>query len=175
MKLTPLESRIAQVISPVVSDRGLRLVSVRIIGEGGGRNIQVMAEDPVTRNMGVEECTALSHAVSVALDVENFIEGAYRLEVSSPGIDRLLITLQDYKDYIGFEAKIETDMPNENGQKRFRGFVEGIEDDTIILKTDTGRTEIPYGAITKSKLVLTDQLIKATAKNNTHQKESNGA
>jgi ribosome maturation factor RimP len=172
MKMTPLESRISQIISPVVTGQGLRLVNVKIIGEGGGRNIQVMAEDPATRNIGIDECASLSRAISVALDVENPIDGAYRLEVSSPGIDRPLITLQDYQDYIGFEAKLETDMPNENGQKRFRGFIEGIEGDVIALKMDTGRAEIPHGAVIKSKLVLNDQLIKAKAKTNTNQERN---
>jgi ribosome maturation factor RimP len=176
MRQTPLEARITDIISPVVNDLGLSLVSVRVIGEGGGRNVQVMAESPETRNLGIEECTALSKAISAIMDVENPIEGSYRLEVSSPGIDRLLVKAKDYLEYAGFDVKIETAMPNEGGQKRFRGTIEGMEGDLVILKTDTGRAEIPFGAIVKSKLVLTDELIKATAKANTQtKKETNGA
>lgn len=168
-----MENRISTIIGPVVADLGLNLVSVKLIGEGGGRNLQVMAENPATRNIGIDECAALSKAISVALDVEDPIDGAYRLEVSSPGIDRPLITLQDYVDHTGLEAKIETDMPNENGQKRFRGFIEGTENDEVILNMDTGRAAIPHGAIVKSKLVLNDALIKATAKKQNANNEGN--
>lgn len=163
MKTTPLESKIAEIVRPVAADLGLEVVSVRLIGEGGGRNLQIMAENPQTRNLGLEDCTKLSKAVSAVLDVEDPIEGAYRLEVSSPGIDRVLTRLQDFDVYNGFEVKIELDSPSSTGQKRFKGRIGGLKGETITIITDQGEIEFPFGIIQKAKLVLTDDLIKATA------------
>ena len=163
MKTTPMESKIAEIVRPVVTDLGLELVCVRIIGEKGGQNVQVMAEDPATKKLGIEDCTKLSKAISTLLDVEDPIQGAYRLEVSSPGIDRPLLKIDDFETYAGFEAKLETDMPNETGQKRFKGVLKGIKDQKVLIDTEQGSAEIPFGSLTKAKLVLTDKLIKETA------------
>ena len=163
MKTTPLESKIANIISPVVNDHGLSLVSVKIVGEGGSTNVQIMAENPATRNLGLEDCTKLSKAVSAVLDVEDPIQGAYRLEVSSPGIDRPLTRLEDFENFVGFEARVETDMPNENGQKRFKGTLKGLNGENILIETELGSFEIAFSSINKAKLLLTDELIKATA------------
>lgn len=165
MKTTPLESKIARIINPVVNDQGLELVCVKIVGEGGSLNVQIMAEDPKTKNLGLDECTKLSKAVSAVLDVEDPIQGAYRLEISSPGIDRPLTRLQDFENYTGFEARVETDMPNENGQKRFKGILKGLNGENILIETEQGSAEIPFGSVNKAKLLLTDELIKATANN----------
>lgn len=81
--------------------------------------LQIMAEDPKTRNLGVDECADISRALSAVLDVEDPIKGAYRLEVSSPGIDRPLVKKGDFEDFEGFEAKIELHSPLETGQKDF--------------------------------------------------------
>ena len=163
MKATPLESKIAEIIRPVASDMGLDLVSVKLIGEAGGRNLQIMAENPETRNLGLEACASLSKAISAVLDVEDPIEGAYRLEVSSPGIDRVLTRLKDFETYSGFEAKIELDTPSSTGQKRFKGKIGGLKGETITIVTEQGEVEFTFGSIQKAKLVLTDDLIKATA------------
>ena len=163
MKTTPLESKIANIISPVVNDHGLSLVSVKIVGEGGSTNVQIMAENPATRNLGLEDCTKLSKAVSAVLDVEDPIEDNYVLEVSSPGIDRPLTRLEDFENFVGFEARVETDMPNENGQKRFKGTLKGLNGENILIETELGSFEIAFSSINKAKLLLTDELIKATA------------
>lgn len=163
MKRTPLESRIEEIITPVVKDAGLELVSVKITGEGGTRTVQVMAEDPATRNLPVGKCAELSRSLSAILDVEDPIEGTYRLEVSSPGIDRPLLKPKDFETYAGYEAKLETETPIATGQKRFKGILRGIEGDTVKITTEQGEAEIPYGSIAKAKLVLTDKLIKEMA------------
>jgi ribosome maturation factor RimP len=163
MRATPLENRMTQIIEPVVADMGYDLVLVKIVGEGGSRNVQIMAENRTTKNLGIEDCTQISKAVSAVLDVEDPIEGAYRLEVSSPGIDRPLVRLEDFEKYTGFEAKLETSMPLENGQKRFKGVLKGLEGETILIDTDQGPTQVPFTALTKAKLLLTDALLKATA------------
>lgn len=163
MKATPLENRIAEIARPAAQDLGLDIVCVKILGEGGGMNVQVMAENPKTRNLGVEDCTKLSRALSALLDVEDPITGSYRLEVSSPGIDRPLVRLEDFETYKGFEAKLESDAPAENGQKRFKGILRGVNGESVVIDTDQGTAEIPFHSLNKAKLVLTDKLIKETA------------
>lgn len=163
MRKTPLEYKIEQIITPVVEDLGFALVCVKIVGEGTSQNVQVMAEDPATRKLGVDDCAKISKAISAVMDVEDPVNGAYRLEVSSPGIDRPLTRLQDFEVYQGFEAKIETMMPNEDGQKRFRGRLKGLEAEQILIDTDQGQFSIAFDSLAKAKLVLTDELIKATA------------
>lgn len=161
MRSTPLENKIASLAAPVAEDMGLAIVQVSIAGESGSQNVRIMAEDPATRNLGVDDCAKLSRALSAVLDVEDPIKGAYRLEVSSPGIDRPMVKAQDFETYKGFEVKLETSMPAENGQKRFRGRILGLKDDgnTILLDTDQGEAEIAFDTLTKAKLVLTDELI----------------
>ncbi|MGH1455298.1 MAG: ribosome maturation factor RimP [Alphaproteobacteria bacterium] len=165
MRYTPLEEKIARLASPVIEDLGFALHHVRITGDTGASLVQVMAEDTETKNLGVDDAAKISRALSAVFDVEDPINGAYRLEVSSPGIDRMLIKETDFAEYKGFEAKIETLTPNADGQKRWRGVINGIQDNKILVTTeDQGDVEIPFLALAKAKLVLTDELIKATAK-----------
>lgn len=162
MKQTPLEKRLTDLFAPVIEHHGLRLVCVRIHGEtAGGHTVQVMAENPTTRRLGVDECAKLSREISTVMDVEDIMKDAYRLEVSSPGIDRPLVNLQDFADFSGYEAKIEISPPLD-GRKRFRGKLNGTEDGAILLETDEGKVKLPYGDISKARLVLTDELINAT-------------
>ncbi len=165
MRYSPLEQKIYDLVEPVVADLGFSLHHVKITGEGSASNVQIMAEDPAMKNLLVDDAAKISRAISAVMDVEDPINGAYRLEVSSPGIDRLLISQQDFEDFKGFEAKLETALPAENGQKRFRGVLNGMNDEKILVTTDTGDVEIPYSDLAKAKLVLTDELIKATANN----------
>ncbi len=163
MKQQPLESRIAKIVEPAIKDLGFDLYCVKIIGEDGSKTVQIMAEDPATKRLGIDDCTKISRAVSAVLDVEDPIAGRYRLEISSPGIDRILFKPEHFDLYKGFEAKIEIDTPNDDGQRRFRGHILGMANDNVRLKTDTGEVEIPFASLSKAKLVLTDELIKATS------------
>ena len=169
MRLTPLETRIAEMTNPVIEDLGFVPFCVKQTSDAGQPILQIMAEDPATQRLGVDDCAKISRAVSAVLDVEDPIEGKYRLEVSSPGIDRLLLTMAHYERYIGFEAKIESDTPAENGQRKFRGRILGAKDNVVSLRTDQGEADIPFPTIIKAKLVLTDELIKATS--NKEEKE----
>ncbi|HEY8190236.1 MAG TPA: ribosome maturation factor RimP [Micavibrio sp.] len=164
MRLSPLEERIAALIEPTVAGMGYDLVCVQESGENG-YTIQVMAENPKTRALGMEDCTALSRAIAAIMDVEDPVAGAYRLEVSSPGIDRLLVREEDYADYIGMDVKIEIDPPM-GEQKRFRGRIAKIEEHTVYLdiKDKDEQAALPFSAIQKAKLVMSDELIKATQK-----------
>lgn len=159
MRLTPLEERITAMIAPAITGLGYDLVCVQENGEG----VQVIAENPATGTLSVEDCTKITRAVGAVLDVEDPIERAYRLEVSSPGIDRLLVRTRDYEAHIGLEAKIELESPNENGQKKFRGRILAVENDTVRLNTeDQGEIALPLSGVRKAKLVMNDELIKIT-------------
>lgn len=164
MNETPLEQKISALAAPVIEDLGFALHRVKVSGASGSLLVQIMAEDKATKNLGVDDAAKISRALSATMDVEDPIDGAYRLEVSSPGIDRQLIHKKDFEDNKGFEAKIESLVPSpENGQKKFKGRLQGLKDDKILLTTDQGDVEIPFSSVAKAKLVLTDELIKATA------------
>ncbi|MGH1397697.1 MAG: ribosome maturation factor RimP [Alphaproteobacteria bacterium] len=163
MRRTPLEAKIEAITNPVIEDLGFAPYCVKITGDGGSQIVQIMAEDPATKRLGVDDCASISRAVAAIMDVEDPISGKYRLEVSSPGIDRFLMKIEDFTAYIGFDAKIETDIPAENGQRKFRGRIEKVEDETITLITDQGEASIKFNTIVKAKLVMSDALIKATA------------
>ncbi|MFK7839545.1 MAG: ribosome maturation factor RimP [Bdellovibrionales bacterium] len=169
MRLTPLETRIVEITNPVIEDLGFAPFTVRMTSNGGQQICQIMAEDPKTRRLGVDDCAKISRAVSAIMDVEDPISGNYRLEVSSPGIDRMLVRIEDYEYYKGLDAKIESDTPAENGQRKFRGHILGADNNTVKLNTDQGEVEIPFPSIIKAKLVLNDELIKLTA--NKEEKE----
>ncbi len=162
MKASALEIKVAEIVRPVVEDLGFRFVWVRITTENQGQSVQITAEDPETRRLGVDDCARISRAVSVALDVEDPVPGKYMLEVTSPGIDRMLFTERDYADYTGFEAKIEMEAPI-NGQKRFRGTIRKVEDGNVVIESEGNEFRLPVDAVRKAKLVLTDELINATS------------
>lgn len=157
-----LPARIAAIIEPALEDRGFRLVRVAISGREG-KTLQVMAER-ADGTMTIEDCEAVSREISALLDVHDPIAGAYRLEVSSPGIDRPLVRASDFEDWTGHEAKIELKEPID-GRKRFRGTLQGFEDGEIRIEVDLdalGRQVIglPIGLVAEAKLVLTDELIR---------------
>lgn len=139
---------------------------VRVFGGGDDRTLQVMAERPDTRQLTIDDCAALSRRLSDALDaVEGTpadpIDGEYRLEVSSPGIDRPLTRLADFADWAGHEARV-TLAAKLDGRKQFKGDLVGTRDDSVLLATEAGEVAIPFAAIADAKLALTDRLIAAT-------------
>jgi ribosome maturation factor RimP len=155
-------AKVAELIEPALQDRGFRLVRVAISGREG-TTLQVMAERP-DGTLTIEDCEAISRDISPLLDVHDPIAGAYRLEVSSPGIDRPLVRASDFEDWAGYEAKIELKQPID-GRKRFRGVIDGFEDgevriDTEIAPGKRGVIGLPVGLIGDAKLVLTDELIR---------------
>lgn len=163
MRRSPLEQKIEAIITPVVNDQGLRLVTLELVNDSkAGLTLRIMAENPETRKLVLDDCAALSREISTILEVEDPIEGAYNLEVSSPGIDRPLISQEDFKDHIGYEAKVEIDPPLEDGQKRFRGRIKEYDKEIVTIDTDQGEKELPFQSIKRAKLVLTDELIEKT-------------
>lgn len=139
---------------------GFELVQVLVMG-AQSKTVQVMAEPADRgRRMTVADCAEISHAVSAVLDVADPIGGAYRLEVTSPGIDRPLVRAEDYARFTGLEAKVEIDRPID-GRKRFKGVLRGLDGDEVVLEGE-GEGEahrLPLARIKKAKLVLNDALL----------------
>jgi ribosome maturation factor RimP len=155
---------LTQLIEPHVTGMGLSLVRVKMFGGESDPVLQVMAERPDTRQLVIEDCAELSRRISETLDAEDPIEEAYRLEVSSPGIDRPLTRLADFVDWEGFDARLRL-LDTVQGRKQVDGRLGGIIDEDILITTPkTQETlHIPFSAVRTAKLLLTDALIKATA------------
>lgn len=156
------------IIAPEVDSMGLSLVRVAFFGGDSEPTLQIMAEDPATRQLHIEQCAELSRRISVHLDAleeagNDPIEGNYRLEVSSPGIDRPLTRHVDFSEWAGFEAKIAL-KEKLNGRQRFNGELVGIDDDNVVTVIDRDGVlhHLEFDAIDTAKLVLTDKLIAAT-------------
>ena len=158
---------IAKLIEPAATALGLDLVRVAMIGGATDPTLQVMAERPDTRQLTIDDCAALSRGISEIFDPleeagRDPIDGAYRLEVSSPGIDRPLTRLADYADWAGHEVRIKFVQPVD-AAKQVTGDIVGIDGETIAILTTKGRREVAFANIQSAKLVLTDKLINATA------------
>ena len=156
-------AELTRIIEPEAEALGLALVRVTMIGGRDDPTLQVMAERPDTRQLTLGDCELLSRRLSEALDAADPIEGSYRLEVSSPGIDRPLTRLNDFDDWKGHEARLKLIEPL-NGRRQYSGELLGIEGETVMIDVPgAGPTGLPFAAIFSAKLVLTDKLIRATA------------
>jgi len=155
-------------VSPAVEEAGFRLVRFRLMGASGKATLQIMAERPDGK-MKVDDCAALSRHLSKILEAADPIAGEYRLEVSSPGIDRPLTAPEDYARFAGHEARLELLSPM-NGRKRFKGMLIGLERRNVVMDVsgDAGvrRLRFPFNEIADAKLVLTDKLIQESLKTN---------
>jgi len=157
-----LPARVAAIAEPVVEGLGYRLVRVKV-SASEGCTVQIMAEQP-DGSMTVEDCEAVSRALSPVLDVADPVDRAYRLEISSPGIDRPLVRKSDFDRFAGHLVKIEMEIPVD-GRKRFRGQLAGTEGDAArISRDDTEAGEaaeilLPIAEMSEAKLVLTDELV----------------
>lgn len=155
-------ARVAAVADPVLQGMGYRLVRIRISGESGC-TVQVMAERP-DGTMQIEDCEAVSRALSPVLDIADPVDRAYRLEISSPGIDRPLVRRSDFDRHIGHLVKIEMAVAYQN-RKRFRGIIKGVEGDGVHISRDDVANDqdaeivLPMADIGDAKLVLTDELV----------------
>lgn len=163
-------ARLTEVIEPEANALGLDLVRVKMMQSeagDGGEALQVMAEDPATGQLIIDQCAALSRRISEKLDTLEeqgtvLIDGAYHLEVSSPGIDRPLTRAKDFSDWSGHEAKVSM-VKGYEGQRYLRGDLQGISGDEVtILDRKAGEVTVPRAQIHSAQLVLTDALIAAT-------------
>ena len=157
---TAIDRRLAEILRPVIEDLGFELVRLRLQG-GKTATLQIMADRP-EGGITVDDCGDISTAISAVLDVEDPLEDAYHLEVSSPGIDRPLTRLKDFATFEGYEARLETNQPID-GRKRFKGTLAGVEGDEVLVNIDVGGAEQTIGLhfdwLSDAKLVLTDELI----------------
>ena len=160
-------TKIADLIAPTLDAMGFQLVRVKLIG-AQRPVLQIMFERdtggaPHDGGITVEDCAEVSRAVSAVLDVEDPIASAYRLEVSSPGLDRPLTRAADFERFNGYAAKVELDRPLD-GRKRFRGRLRGVAGDAVLLQDEEtgGEQRLPVAEIANAKLVVTDDLIAAS-------------
>jgi ribosome maturation factor RimP len=164
---TGQDARIAHIVEPVLAGLGYRLVRVRLTAANGA-TLQIMAERP-DGSMTVEDCETVSRDLSPVLDVEDPIERAYNLEISSPGIDRPLVRRSDFERWAGHVAKIELERPLD-GRRRFRGKLGGLDGDRVAilpeaegkLGAEAATTWLPLADIAEARLVLTDDLVRET-------------
>jgi len=174
---TGVDARVAAIVEPVLNSAGYRLVRVRLSGMNG-LTLQIMAER-ADGTMTVEDCEDVSRMVSPLLDVEDPIDRAYHLEVSSPGIDRPLVRLSDVARWRGHLAKIETSVMVE-GRKRFRGTITDLTQNAVTIAADKATfgdsmvAEIPLDAIADARLILTDELIRAALKADKAARQARG-
>jgi ribosome maturation factor RimP len=164
-------ARVAAIAEPVLAELGYRLVRVRISG-ASGCTVQIMAERP-DGAMAIEDCEAASRALSPVLDASDPIEGAYRLEISSPGIDRPLVRRSDFDRYAGHVAHVEMLAPID-GRKRFRGELLGTQGESVRLAfgepvgRETPEILLPIDDMMEARLVLTDALIAQSLRRSKH-------
>ena len=162
---TAMDRRLAAILTPVIEGMGFELVRVRLM-TGKSMTLQIMAERP-DGGIEVDDCAAISTMVSATLDVEDPIEDAYTLEVSSPGIDRPLTRLKDFDTWEGYEAKLETSELID-GRRRFKGILAGTEDDEVLVDIEEGTIGLKFDWLTDAKLVLTDDLIRDVLRQRKH-------
>lgn len=164
-------ARLTDLIEQEVSASGFELVRVKLFGSDDERTLQIMAENPETGQLVIDQCMAISRRVSDAIDAreeagDELIEGAYRLEVSSPGIDRPLTRAKDFANWIGHEARItlSKDAEAPAGNKRtFQGDLAAFDDGMVTVEDKKlGTVTMPLADIHSAKLMLTDRLIKST-------------
>ena len=157
-----VSARVATIAEPMIEQLGYRLVRVKVSG-ADGCTVQIMVERP-DGTMVVEDCETVSRALSPVFDVADPIDKAYRLEVSSPGIDRPLVRKSDFDRYAGHLVKIETEIPID-GRKRFRGLLIGTEGEAARIRQDDAEAGeaaeilLPIEEMSEAKLVLTDELV----------------
>nr|WP_295660560.1 ribosome maturation factor [Polymorphobacter sp.] len=153
---------LADLIAPIATSQGLSLVRVQINGSKAGQTLQVMAEDPATGQLTLEQCETLSRALSEMLDETDPIESEYALEVSSPGIDRPLTRLSDYAKWAGHDVRVKF-AESIDGRARLHGAIVGVTGDNVDFSVPTvGPVTVPFAAIESAKLVLTNKLIAAS-------------
>ena len=161
---TGAETRVAAIVAPIASDMGYDLVRIKILTDNGC-TLQIMAED-ANGNFSIADCERLSREVNPALDVEEPIDRAYHLEVSSPGIDRPLVRTRDFLRWQGHEARVE--LRNLiNGRKRFRGEIIDCDAESVTIKLPDvpegadAEFKLPLAEIAEAKLMMTDVLLEA--------------
>ncbi len=175
---TAEDRKLLELLDPVAEALGYAIVRLRLMGGNAvGRTLQIMAERPADGDLGIDDCVKLSRAVSQVMDAADPVSGEYRLEVSSPGIDRPLTRVEDFTAYAGYEARLELDRLADR-RKRFKGVLAGIETVegsphvAIDLEGEAETALVPFGWIVEAKLSLTDELMKRGAERRAQRLEA---
>jgi len=164
LKKTPLIENIDRIIEPIIEDMGFELVRTSLIGTGKPILEILVDTQDVDTYISVDDCGEISKAVSAAIDVENVMgDKAYMLDVGSPGIDRPLTKVKDFERYAGKTIKVETSVLVE-GRKRFKGELQGLKDNNVLLKEEDGVITISVDYIEKAKLYTEDDLLQRKVK-----------
>jgi ribosome maturation factor RimP len=154
-----VEERVIALIELTAKNLGFRIVRVRVSGNRRKR-LQIMAERMSDGQMGIDDCGRLSRALSPVFDLEDTIPGGeYDLEISSPGIDRPLMSVDDFERFIGHEVKVET-AAMVDGRRRWKGQIKAVEGDVIVLAAEGGEARLKFAQLSEARLVLTDRLIE---------------
>lgn len=148
---------LSNMLEPIIEELGYECVRIMTIGQVNP-TLQIMIDKTDGTEINVEDCAKVSRALSAILDENDPIKDKYNLEVSSPGLDRPLTKLEHFIRFAGNEVKIETDETIE-GRKRFKGLLTGVKETKIILNMDDKVFEIPFDAVSKAKIILTDELL----------------
>ncbi|MCH2546164.1 MAG: ribosome maturation factor RimP [Alphaproteobacteria bacterium] len=173
VKASPIIQRIDALIRPSIEDLGFDVVRIRLHAQRNNQVLQIMAEPSGdNREMTVQDCALVSRHISAILDVEDPISGTYNLEVSSPGIDRPLSTVDEFTRYIGHDVSVEMEWPVD-GRKRYKGVLTAVEGDNVHLKLDEKNDAVlDISGMQQAKLALTDKLISEhLAKRKAQEKE----
>ncbi len=157
--MTVTTDGIAQMITPTLEDLGLWVVQVRMMGGTDNSTLQIMVDRLNSTPVDVDDCQQASYAISALLDVEDPVKHAYDLEVSTPGIDRPLVRIQDYEKYVGFDVKLELKSPTDTGRRRYRGIIDRTDNGTVYIGFDNTVEAVAFDNIQHAKLVLTDALM----------------
>ena len=159
---------VGKLVEPALKALGYDLVRVRLSGHGA-LCLQIMAERVDRAEMTVDDCASISRNISPLLDAEDPVTDAYTLEVSSPGVDRPLVRVDDYDRFAGFYARVESKKPLLD-RKKFNGVLRGTDGDFVLIDVDGETYEIPFANIDRAKLILTDELI--TAGQHAHKRQN---
>jgi ribosome maturation factor RimP len=145
-----IPAHIQAVIAPVVESLDCEFVGIEY-GRQGNRGLLRVYIDK-ENGVGVKDCQRVSHQLSGVLDVEDVIQGQYQLEVSSPGLDRPLFTLAHFEQFAGHEVKLKLVTPIE-GQRKFKGTLQGVEDEQVIVNIGENELVLALGAIDTANLI----------------------
>jgi ribosome maturation factor RimP len=171
--MSDLAARLADLIGPSLQGLGFELVRVQVDGRVNAR-VEIMAERCDGQPITVEDCAHISRTASAIFDVSDPIPGSYRLEVTSPGIDRPLLRSRDFQRFAGQAARVELKAAIE-GRRRFTGTIVHADETTVCLDLGEGNTvALPLADIARAKLVLTDRLLAATKPNTSAPSEGEG-
>lgn len=146
-----LNTELNELLAPTIADLGLELVGIEFSPNGGGSLLRVYIDEP-ERGVTIEDCERASREISALLDVNDPVSGRYTLEVSSPGLERPLFTLEHFARFVGEPAKVVVNLPL-NGRRRFQGRILAVEDDRVVVEQDGAPVAIAHANIAKAQLV----------------------